>query len=227
MVLLILSILLLCGAQSTFKESLDLRPINNGLLLAQFEFEQTITLPIAPVDQIDYGSFPGAMEELVHDYDLEELRLSFGRGRWDQQIWGQAPFELASTGIQLHSWFKPGSSVQSRWAKLTHTLSGLLCGSIGLLNDAKTSVPLMSFARSSPDQNEAELRFGILPREAVCTENLTPWVKMLPCMSNVPMMRYDVYFIIWVGGNSDVAEPGKNLRFTVQLDGHLAHHQPD
>lgn len=191
LLLTILVLVCVCGAQSTFRESLDLRPINNGLLLAQFEFEQTITLPIAlpmapgGVDQWDYGSFPGAMEELVRDYDLEELRLSFGRGRWDQQIWGQAPFELASTGIQLHSWFKPGSSVQSRWAKLTHALSGLLCGSIGLLNDAKTSVPLMTFARSSPDQGEAELRFGVLPREAVCTENLTPWVKMLPCMSNV------------------------------------------
>lgn len=172
--------------KSTFKENLDLKPLNNGLLLAQFQFQQSIIVPTNPHGELDYGSFPGAMEELVRDFDLEELRLSFGRGRWDQQIWGQAPFHLASTGIQLHSWFKTGTiSVQSRWARLTHTLSGLLCGSIGLMNDAKTSVPIMTFERSSPGDCDAELRFGVLPREAVCTENLTPWVKMLPCMSNV------------------------------------------
>jgi phosphatidylinositol glycan class T len=179
----------LAYAQSTFHESLDIRPVQNGLLLAQFMFEQSITVPSGPVNQIDYSSFPGAMEELVRDFGLEELRLSFGRGRWDQQVWGQAPFALASTGIQLHAWFEPNSpssSVSSRWARLTHTLSGLLCASIGLLNDAKTSVPSMTIPRQNPGSREAELRFGVLPREAVCTENLTPWIKMLPCMSNVP-----------------------------------------
>ncbi|KAL3517813.1 hypothetical protein ACH5RR_020402 [Cinchona calisaya] len=25
------------------------------------------------------------------------------------------------------------------------------------------------------------LKYGTLPREAVCTESLTPWLKLLPC----------------------------------------------
>jgi len=29
--------------------------------------------------------------------------------------------------------------------------------------------------------NEGNLRYGTLPREAVCTENLTPWLKLLQC----------------------------------------------
>ncbi|CAG8852192.1 401_t:CDS:2, partial [Racocetra persica] len=29
----------------------------------------------------------------------------------------------------------------------------------------------------------AELRYGSLPHENVCTENLTPWIKLLPCKS--------------------------------------------
>lgn len=29
------------------------------------------------------------------------------------------------------------------------------------------------------------LRVAALPREATCTENLTPWIKMLPCKSKV------------------------------------------
>ncbi|KAF6088915.1 phosphatidylinositol glycan anchor biosynthesis class T [Phyllostomus discolor] len=27
------------------------------------------------------------------------------------------------------------------------------------------------------------LRYAVLPREVVCTENLTPWKKLLPCSS--------------------------------------------
>lgn len=29
--------------------------------------------------------------------------------------------------------------------------------------------------------SNGDLRYGALPREAVCTENLTPWLKLLPC----------------------------------------------
>lgn len=29
------------------------------------------------------------------------------------------------------------------------------------------------------------LRYATLPREIVCTENLTPWKKLLPCGSTV------------------------------------------
>ncbi|KAK9125274.1 hypothetical protein Scep_014120 [Stephania cephalantha] len=30
-------------------------------------------------------------------------------------------------------------------------------------------------------QSSGSIRYGALPREAVCTENLTPWLKLLPC----------------------------------------------
>ncbi|KAK5583503.1 hypothetical protein RB653_005099 [Dictyostelium firmibasis] len=46
-----------------------------------------------------------------------------------------------------------------------------------------------------------ELRYGILPRESVCTENLTPWVKLLPCREQSglgkllnPHKLYDVHY---------------------------------
>jgi hypothetical protein len=42
---------------------------------------------------------------------------------------------------------------------------------------------------------------SVLPREAVCTENLTPWLKLLPCRSKAgiaallsPFKLYDVHF---------------------------------
>ena len=37
------------------------------------------------------------------------------------------------------------------------------------------------------------LRYATLPREIVCTENLTPWKKLLPCGSKV-----SVYYILYI-----------------------------
>lgn len=39
------------------------------------------------------------------------------------------------------------------------------------------------------------LRYGTLPHEAVCTENLTPWIKLLPCRSHVPIAHIFVLFL--------------------------------
>lgn len=38
---------------------------------------------------------------------------------------------------------------------------------------------------SSSDTDHYFLRYAVLPREVVCTENLTPWKKLLPCSSKV------------------------------------------
>ncbi|KAL2557060.1 GPI transamidase component Gpi16 subunit family protein [Forsythia ovata] len=60
---------------------------------------------------------------------------------------------------------------------LTHALSGLFCTSINFLEHSTTySAPQWSFRSVA-----GKLRYGTLPREAVCTENLTPWLKLLPC----------------------------------------------
>jgi phosphatidylinositol glycan class T len=38
---------------------------------------------------------------------------------------------------------------------------------------------------SSGAVNSSYLRYSALPREIVCTENLTPWKKLLPCDAKV------------------------------------------
>jgi hypothetical protein len=40
-------------------------------------------------------------------------------------------------------------------------------------------------ALSPSDTDDYFLRYAVLPREVVCTENLTPWKKLLPCSSKV------------------------------------------
>lgn len=40
------------------------------------------------------------------------------------------------------------------------------------------------------------LRYATLPREIVCTENLTPWKKLLPCGSKVGVLHLEFCIIV-------------------------------
>jgi len=85
----------------------------------------------------------------------------------------------------------------ANWKALTNTLSGLFCASLNFIDDTITVEPKLSFRNeglynvhsASPDNRDnstappKKLRYGSLPHENVCTENLTPWIKLLPCKS--------------------------------------------
>ena len=91
--------------------------------------------------------------------------------------WGYPPL-AAPVGAELlvnfvaHDNFT-SNDIDAKWKSLRHSLSGLLCASFNLM-DEKTTVAL--------SQTE---RYGVIPRESACTENLTPLLKMIPCHSNV------------------------------------------
>ena len=84
---------------------------------------------------------------------------------------------------------------EERWSDLVNSLSGLFCASLNFIDSGKTTRPLMSFepegtlqelqaARKNvtgTSQGELQLLHGMLPHEVVCTENLTPFLKLLPC----------------------------------------------
>lgn len=71
------------------------------------------------------------------------------------------------------------SRVDSNWLFSTRTISGLFGLSINLQDNPNTANPKYSI-RSG--QNETKnLRYASIPNEIVCTENLTPWIKLLPC----------------------------------------------
>ena len=81
------------------------------------------------------------------------------------------------------------SSVDKKWTLLSSALSGLFCASLNFINPQQSLNPKYSFAPTgayvSASQNRSLLRYSTLPREIVCTENLTPFKKLLPCDSKV------------------------------------------
>lgn len=73
----------------------------------------------------------------------------------------------------------------ARWVTLNNALSGLFCASLNFIDSTRTTRPKMTFepaSKGTPASMEnLHLLHGTLPREVVCTENLTPFVKLLPC----------------------------------------------
>jgi phosphatidylinositol glycan class T len=84
-------------------------------------------------------------------------------------------------------------SVDDRWIGLRNALAGLFCASLGSLDDRRTSSPTSAFPLSSAPFPKHSipyaLRHATLPSEHVCTENLTPFLKLLPCKSRAGLAK--------------------------------------
>ncbi|KAJ7950457.1 GPI transamidase component PIG-T [Quillaja saponaria] len=166
--------------EEEFSEDLLLKPLPDRKVLAHFHFETKA--PFTESFGRHHHLFPKAISQLVQKYHVRSMELSFTQGRWNYDRWGG--FDPISSrnakppGVELWAVFDvPQDQVDASWKNLTHSLSGLFCASINFLES--------STAYSSPDWSfppaSGSLRYGTLPREAVCTENLTPWLKLLPC----------------------------------------------
>ena len=71
----------------------------------------------------------------------------------------------------------------AKWISLTQSLSGLFCASLNFIDSTRTTHPIVSFepAGDHSPSDQLHLLHGTLPGEVVCTENLTPFLKLLPC----------------------------------------------
>ena len=82
-------------------------------------------------------------------------------------------------------------SIDTLWTGLVNVLSGIFCASLNFMDGKSTVNPKYGFrprgiTTSNYDQwFTSHVRYSVLPRENVCTENLTPWKKLLPCGSKV------------------------------------------
>ncbi|THG96086.1 hypothetical protein EW026_g5685 [Hermanssonia centrifuga] len=179
-----------------FQEELILRPERDGKVTARFAFT-TLLNEASPKDPASLGTedesqhytlFPLALGQILREYAITELHLSLNAGKWDYDNWGYPEEGGVGTGAELWAWMGDGApvSVDERWKGLRNALSGLFCASLGSLDEQRTTSPVMTFRPegSLPEWGSPhKLRHGTLPSENVCTENLTPFLKLLPCKS--------------------------------------------
>lgn len=102
----------------------------------------------------------------------------------------------ASPGAELWAWFnaenRTDTQIDEQWKELCGVLSGLFCASLSFIDATNTVQPEFTFrptfssgigvgSESTVNTKKHKIRYATLPNEIVCTENLTPWKKLLPC----------------------------------------------
>ncbi|KAL7754329.1 Subunit of the glycosylphosphatidylinositol transamidase complex-like protein [Sorochytrium milnesiophthora] len=188
------------AAPPSLSETLDILPQVDGSVAFRFEFASTTPAPATSAaagaasngvnstgdaSNRHFDLFPRTLGRIVDEHGVDELCISFTQGRWNHAQWDDSHAPTAPSGVHFWAWFRRhhhGLTVDQRWRALTHALSGLFCSSLNFIDETVTSAPMRTFRYSGHDPNGTmAVRYGSLPREAVCTENLTPWAKLLPC----------------------------------------------
>lgn len=132
--------------------------------------------------------------EIFQQFGVAELHVSLTHGLWRYDKWGYPPVD-AAMGAEIWVWFQgdhhlSDSQVDRQWKRLVDTLSGVLCASLSFIDASNTVRPKFSFRPQFSDSGAVAdqtahhkrfVRYATLPREVVCTENLTPWKKLMPC----------------------------------------------
>lgn len=181
--------------QYNYSETLRIQPFPRNRLLTSFEFESySDAFHISDLNskhkfsEFQYGAFPRSLGQVLEQSQSQELHLRFSQGWWDAEGWGAMPRNGSfSGGIGVEVWGavegETAAEAQSNWSKLVNSLSGLFCASLNFIDSAQTVFPKKSFAMMGANLSDKKLHMlrGSLPREPVCTENLTPFIKLLPC----------------------------------------------
>ncbi|GKT60058.1 GPI transamidase component GPI16 [Colletotrichum tofieldiae] len=184
----LLSCLASFGLAADYHEQLNLRPLPLSALLASFNFRSNTSL--SDFESQNFRYFPRSLGQILQYAGTRELHLRFSLGRWDAESWGSRPWDgqrEGGTGVELWAWLEAETDEEAdqKWLTLTNALSGLFCASLNFVDGTRTTRPVMSFQPEGdhPDASipNMQLLHGVLPKEVVCTENLTPFLKLLPC----------------------------------------------
>ena len=172
-----------------FSEELLLSPLQSGELHAHFKFTTLHPGDLrSSQDWKHYRLLARPLGEILATYRVQELSLSLTQGLWRASASGY-PVESAPPGAAVSARFLPEvptENVDTVWEGLTNALAGLLCASLNKLDKTTGVSPKHSFQPTGAQganlsTSTTHLRYGLLPKENLCTENLTPWKKLLPC----------------------------------------------
>ncbi|KAI0248272.1 GPI transamidase component PIG-T [Lactifluus subvellereus] len=221
-----------------YREELTLRPLIDGKLAAHFSFSILLrgAIPRAPsslgTDDMSqhYSIFPLALGQILREHAIPEFHLTINSGRWDYDRWGHPGEPGVGSGAELWAWMGDGAqaSIDERWKALQNSLSGLFCASLGRMDTLHTTSPTRAFPPTGdlprlPAPHKHSLRHATLPAERVCTENLTPFLKLLPCPARAGVAAllepHKIFDADWHGLGVHVrwrAGAGVELTLTVQ-----------
>lgn len=165
-------------AKVQYTELLEITPLPKNYLLSSFTFNLS-TQVYGALNSNHYDILPRSLLQITRKSHATSLHLRFSRGRWNQQIWGSLPDDgRRSGGTGIEVWAAIDSDdPDTDWTNLVQSLSGLFCASMNFIDSTRTVEPRFALRTQQPGNDF----YGVLPSETVCTENLTPFLKLLPC----------------------------------------------
>lgn len=181
-----------------FAEQLTLKPLPRNYMVASFQFQMASNNLSVGQSETDFDAyrhytvFPKAISPILEYTNTRQLHLRFTHGLWDSESWGQLPHKGSKSGgngVELWAVIEAGSKEIAfrHWVSLANSLSGLFCSSINFIDSERTTYPVSSFQPQGdgglPVFNATNGLFLIraaLANEPICTENLTPFLKLLP-----------------------------------------------
>ncbi|KAF5385406.1 hypothetical protein D9757_005423 [Collybiopsis confluens] len=195
--ILLSSLTFVLGQTEEFQEKLSIKSLRDGRVASSFSFSILLRdasprdprfLAFDDDDSHHYTLFPLTLGQILRQYAVTELHLTLNAGKWNYDAWGYPDESGVGVGAELRAWMAEGgpSSIDDRWRGLRNALAGLFCASLGSLDEQRTTSPALSFPPDGylPDWGlPHELRHASYASEHVCTENLTPFLKLLPCKS--------------------------------------------
>uniref|UniRef100_A0A0A1WEV3 GPI transamidase component PIG-T n=1 Tax=Zeugodacus cucurbitae TaxID=28588 RepID=A0A0A1WEV3_ZEUCU len=189
LILLCVSSIVAVKESSEFHEELYVRPLTNGLVNTFFQF--TTRWHYGDRENLHNTQLiPRPIAETLLLYDVKELHIGLTQGLWRYETYGYPVMDNAP-GAEVRAWFAgenlTSTDVDDQWVKLAGTFSGILCASLNFIDKTNSVEPKYSFRPQFVSGSKSNIpqfvRYASLPREIVCTENLTPWKKLLPCDS--------------------------------------------
>lgn len=172
--LLRLTLVLPVLAMESCKERLTLHPVSMHHFAAHVSFECYRESSSAR----DFTHFSRTLGRLAEITTQREFLARLTRGRW-HSTWN-APILPDHTlldsppGAELMVHFNQSTPHhQTQWELLVEMLSGLMCTSFDLISKHYVFPISSEFGDG--------VMYGAVGRESMCSENLTPWVKLLPC----------------------------------------------
>lgn len=166
------------GALETFNETLTLRPLVGGRVHAAFTFE----LASDALSIQHFNLLPRPLFQPVASLGVHELRLALSKGRWMYDEWGSPmPGTLGddsvASGAEVWASMTNDTEMWPRWRVLTSALASISCASLDGIDETTTLMPHHPYfgAHGGP------VMHAYLSSESVCTENISPLLKLLPC----------------------------------------------
>lgn len=169
-----------------YHEDLFIKPLVDGKLFAEFQFKTIYRKDIKSLRwENKIQIFPLSLADLILTTDLNELHFSLTKGNWDYRNWGYST-RPSPPGAQIRAKFSQHNEDPNRcWTRLINSLSGKFCASLTSADKKILVSSKLAFHSVTAHNLSEKTIYANLPEETLCSENLTPWKKLMPCHSNL------------------------------------------